>query len=110
MTEQTTSPPLPRGATAPWGEERQCITARALFLVDRVAVVRSRLAGAQDVDWTSNAASSFRALIQDVEADVAQLGADIADLEEAVTWLCAAGHEAESSLDVLAAANAAGVS
>ena len=47
-----------------------------------MAVVRSCLAGAQDVDWTSNAASSFRALIQDVEADVAQLGADIADLEE----------------------------
>ena len=110
MTEQTASPPLPPGATAPWGEERQCITARAYFLVDRVAVVGSRLAGAQDMDWASTAASSFRALIQDVAADVAQLGADIADLEEAATWLCAAGHEAESSMDVLAAANAAGVS
>lgn len=108
MTEQTSSPPLPRGATAPWGEERQCIIARGLFLVDRVAVVESRLAGAQDVDWASTAAASFRALIEDVEADVAQLSVDIADLEEAATWLCTAGQEAESSLDALAAANAAG--
>lgn len=108
MTDSISRPPLPPGATAPWGEERQWIVARALYLADRVAVVAPYLAGARDVEWASAAASSFIAVIEDLEGDVAQLGADIADLEDAAAWLCAAGGEAEASLDALAAASVAG--
>lgn len=101
-------PPLPPGATAPWGEEHDCIVARSLFLTDRVAVVAPCLAGAREVRWVSTAAAHFLAVIEDLQVDIAQLGADIADLGDASAWLCSAGREAEASLDALTAASVAG--
>ena len=99
--------PFPPGATAPEGDERAWLPVRAAFLEDRAAAASPVLAGAREVRWSSTAADCFVALLDDLAHEVALLAGVTEDLLEAVTWLCAAGAQAEDALDALDAALAA---